>query len=295
MGILRLSRQKLSWIIPEFKSFVSFRANQSLPTTLFAFFTFVFLVTALIVVTVSFIDLANQKPMSFRLIERVTAPPIQDWNWFRSALPKPVVAKSAVLNLRNADINVELLGVMIGEEVSAATLSATGKPETVYQIGDEIKAGVTITGIEANRVIIDQNGSPRQIPLKKPESIIESLEATESDGLGKSMQAGFKLANMFGAVPVRLDNASGAYASGFKLNELSAEMRSLADVEDGDVIVKVSDTGIQELLKNPAAWINYSSQTSLPVTVIRDGREVVVYVNAASLSAKMLPNLGQIR
>ena len=61
------------------------------------------------------------------------------------------------------------------------------------------------------------------------------------------------------------------------------------------MIVKVSDSGIQELLKNPAAWVNYSSQTSLPVTVIRDGREVVVYVNAASLSAKMLPNLGQIR
>ena len=184
---------------------------------------------------------------------------------------------------------------MIGDEVSAATLNATGKPETVYQIGDEIKANVTITGIEANRIIIDQNGSPRQIKLKKPKSIIESLEATESGGLGKSMQAGFKLANMFGAVPVRLDNASGVYASGFKLNELSAEMRSLADVEDGDVIVKVSDSGIQELLKNPAAWVNYSSQTSLPVTVIRDGREVVVYVNAASLSAKMLPNLGQIR
>ena len=168
MRILRLSRQKLSWIIPEFKSFVSLRADQSLPATLCAFFTFVFLVTVLIVVTLSLIDLANQKPMSFRLIERVTAPPIQDWNWFRSALPKPVVARSAALNLRNADINVELLGVMIGDEVSAATLNATGKPETVYQIGDEIKANVTITGKEANRIIIDQNGSPRQIKLKKP-------------------------------------------------------------------------------------------------------------------------------
>ena len=293
MRFLRLNRQKLSWVIPEIRSLLSSQSGQSLPVKLYAL-TLVFLIGVLIIMTISVIDLANRRPLSFQLIERPAVAPIKDWNWFRSTLPKPVVSKS-ILNLKNADINVELLGVMIGDEVSAATLNATGKPETVYQIGDEIKANVTITGIEANRIIIDQNGSPRQIKLKKPKSIIESLEATESGGLGKSMQAGFKLANMFGAVPVRLDNASGVYASGFKLNELSAEMRSLADVEDGDVIVKVSDSGIQELLKNPAAWVNYSSQTSLPVTVIRDGREVVVYVNAASLSAKMLPNLGQIR
>ncbi|MAJ81213.1 MAG: hypothetical protein CMK30_07830 [Porticoccaceae bacterium] len=294
MGVVRLSRKKLSWIISELRFLLHSRGGEPLIPKLFAPLTLVLLVLALIVLAISVIDLANQRPLSFRLIERVTVAPIKDWNWFRSALPKPVASKS-LLNLKNADINVELLGIMIGDEVSAATLTTSGKPENVYQIGDEIKPGVSITGIEPHRIIIDQNGSPRQISLKKPDSIIESLDRTEPDSLGKSMQAGFKLANMFGAVPVRLDNSSGSYASGFKLNELSDEIRSLADIENGDVIVKVSDSGIQELLKNPTALINYSSQTSLPVTVIRDGREVVVYVNAASLSAKMLPNLGQIR
>jgi len=45
-------------------------------------------------------------------------------------------------------------------------------------------------------------------------------------------------------------------------------------------------------MSDPAGWIKYSGQTSLPVTVIRNGEEVVVYVNAASLSAKMLPKFG---
>ena len=123
--------------------------------------------------------------------------------------------------------------------------------------------------------------------LAKADTVIE----TEQSAGGTNRQAaegGFAMANMFGAVPVRMDG----YGSGFKLNKLSEEMKMLADLENNDVVVDVGGTGVQELMSDPQQWIKYSAQSSLPVTVIRDGEPVVIYVNAASLSAKMLPKFG---
>jgi hypothetical protein len=45
-------------------------------------------------------------------------------------------------------------------------------------------------------------------------------------------------------------------------------------------------------MANPVKMMSYSAANSLPVTVMRNGREETIYVNAASLSAKMLPTLG---
>jgi S1-C subfamily serine protease len=95
---------------------------------------------------------------------------------------------------------------------------------------------------------------------------------------------------MFGAVPVMAGNGAG-----LKLNNLSAELTSLADLQEGDVVVQVDGKSVQELMANPAQWVSYSSNNSLPVTVMRQGQEEIIYVNAASLSAKILPNLGLTR
>ena len=92
---------------------------------------------------------------------------------------------------------------------------------------------------------------------------------------------------MFGAVPVNVGGSSG-----LKMNNISDEIKILADIQDGDVVVKVDGLMVQSLLADPTKWMSYSSASSLPVTVIRQGQEEIIYVNAASLSAKMLPNLG---
>jgi len=45
------------------------------------------------------------------------------------------------------------------------------------------------------------------------------------------------------------------------------------------------------LMDDPGRWMSYSTETSLPVTLIRNGNEMIVYVNAFSLAASVLPNL----
>ncbi len=212
------------------------------------------------------------------------------WNWFSGVEVAAPVVEADSSNLVDANVNATLLGVMLSESTSSATISFNGRPEQVYHIGDKLGSSVVIEQIQAFRIIVEQNGARRQITLKKPENVMQTEEAPDSDSASdnQSDDDGFSMANMFGALPVKVDN----YGSGFKLNKLSDEMKMLADIEEGDVVVDIDGIGVQALMSDPAGWIKYSGQTSLPVTVIRNGEEVVVYVNAASLSAKMLPKFG---
>jgi S1-C subfamily serine protease len=92
---------------------------------------------------------------------------------------------------------------------------------------------------------------------------------------------------MFGAVPVMVQGSTG-----FKVNNLSTEMQQLADIQEGDIITQVDGVPINDIMANPAMWLKFSSSTSLPLSVMRDNQMQIIYINASSLSAKMMPNLG---
>ncbi|MGB2466153.1 MAG: type II secretion system protein N, partial [Porticoccaceae bacterium] len=195
--------------------------------------------------------------------------------------------------LPEANINAVLLGIMMAGENSLATLKMNGKPEAVYSIGDDLSGGFRLIDIETFRIVVRKNGVTEQVVMKKPEGIIETQQlspAESSAAPGNQPEEGFALANMFGAVPVMAGGGAG-----LKLNNLSAELTSVAALQEGDIVVQVDGKSVQDLMANPAQWVNYSTSNSLPVTVMRQGQEEIIYVNAASLSAKILPNLGLTR
>jgi len=229
-----------------------------------------------------------------RQIARVPAAKVLYWNWFSS---ESVVAETTVLEkhgeLPEANINAVLLGIMMAGENSLATLKMNGKPEAVYSIGDDLSGGFRLIDIETFRIVVRKNGVTEQVVMKKPEGIIETQQlspAESSAAPGNQPEEGFALANMFGAVPVMAGGGAG-----LKLNNLSAELTSVAALQEGDIVVQVDGKSVQDLMANPAQWVNYSTSNSLPVTVMRQGQEEIIYVNAASLSAKILPNLGLTR
>ena len=244
------------------------------------------LLALLVALVMSFTDIKS----GAKAISRTSTPVAArlSWNWFNgTAVTAPIVEVDS-RDLADANVKAKLLGVILSESASLATISLNGRPEQVYRVGDKLGSSIVIKQMQAFRIIVEQNGVRRQILLKKPDDVMQIEQSSENDSGNQTADEGFAMANMFGALPVKVDN----YGSGFKLNKLSDEMKMLADIEDGDVVVDIGGTGVQELMSDPAEWVKYSSETSLPVTVIRNGEEVVVYVNAASLSAKMLPKLG---
>jgi len=226
----------------------------------------------------------------FREISRPASAKVLYWNWFSS---DSVVDETSLAQkhgeLPEANINALLLGVMMAGEDSLATLKFNGKPEAVYRIDDDLGSGFRLVDIETFRIVVRKNGVTQQVVMKKPEVIIETEQVSPAE-TSSEPQEGFALANMFGAVPVMAGSGSG-----LKLNNLSAELTSIADLQEGDIVVQVDGKSVQELMANPAQWVSYSNSNSLPVTIMRQGQEETIYVNAASLSAKILPNLGLTR
>ena len=210
------------------------------------------------------------------VVARVAPGKMVAWTWFgRQRVIAPVKTQT---DLANAQINAELLGVMLSGASSSATLKFKGKPEQVYQMGDKLDGKLELVDIEAYRIVISDNGIKKQLLMKKPQ---------ESDEDVNTQTQGFALANMFGAVPINIGGNTG-----FKINNLSADVQAMADIRDGDVVVQIDGLSVQDLMSDPVKWMSYSSSSSLPVTLMREGREEIIYVNAASLSAKMLPTLG---
>jgi type II secretory pathway component PulC len=229
-----------------------------------------------------------------REISRVPSAQALYWNWFSSS---SVVAEASMVEkhgeLPEANMNAVLLGVMMAGEDSLATLKFGGKPEAVYRIGDDLSSGFRLIDIETFRIVVRKNGLTQQVLMKKPEGIIETQQSMPTDSAAESsgqLQEGFALANMFGAVPVMAGGGAG-----LKLNNLSAELSALADLQEGDIVLQIEGKSVQDLMANPAQWASYAASNSLPVTVLRQGQEEIIYVNAASLSAKILPNLGLTR
>jgi type II secretory pathway component PulC len=250
------------------------------------------LILCLMIISLMFlVTSVERKPLDMPTVPQTRLPPANSWNWFTSSFaPKPVFRENKVLP--EASINADLLGILITSEIATATIKYAGMREKVYLKGDRLGTNMIISEIEPNRVIIEGKGSKEQITLKRPESIFESTLDLDNKKVG--LKEGFAIANMFGAVPVSIGSQDGNFDSGYRLNSLSTELRSLADVEDGDVIVAVDGLAVNELIKNSEDWKKFALESNLPVKVIRDGREVIVYVNAASLAQKMLPMLGKI-
>ena len=218
------------------------------------------------------------------------------WNWFPAARSNRVVEASKTTtdeHLAKASIKVQLLGVVITDSGSYAAISTSNNRNAVYKVGDSIENNVTLEEIQDYRVVISQRGSRRQIPLKSldkagnqrnnKERLIEVNQSRQSVS-----SSGFNLSGLVSANPVQLPDG----AIGLKLSALSDDLTDLADLQEGDLVLAVNGRAVSELLTNPLLWQQFSQQTNMPITIMRGEQQLELFVNAASLSARILPRIG---
>ena len=222
-------------------------------------------------------------------IQQVRAPAKVSFNWFgaKAVAQKEVDMSNIYDELPTVDIDARLLGVVIAGDASSATVKFGGSNEVVHFKGDKLNAKTTIIDIQGYRLVVRQDGVNKQMLMQKPESIIEQSTGIGVSSSSSDKASGFSLANIFGAVPVMVQGSTG-----FKVNNLSTEMQQLADIQEGDIITQVDGVPINDIMANPSMWLKFSSSTSLPLSVMRDNQMQIIYINASSLSAKMMPNLG---
>lgn len=211
------------------------------------------------------------------------------WNWFALAQVPPG-EQAAVASTEEYDevsIQAVLLGVIIAPGAATATIRIA-REEKVFAPGDEIQPGIEVSRIEPTRVVVNQRGRTLQLSFPEQAGAVRVSPARGNAGSGAASGKAFSIPDLFAAEPVSL----AGYDSAYRLGSLSPELSQRAGIQEGDVVVRVGKLSISEIQANPASWLSLSTDTALPVTVVRDGSQLTLYVNALALSARLLPDLG---
>lgn len=213
------------------------------------------------------------------------------WSWYASAAAPEEEPKEEE-DIADASINAELLGVVIAGDDSVATIVVSRRDAQVYRIGDELERNVTLEEVEPNRVVISQSGTRRQILLKditgaaRPNSDENSL--IRVNNAPAQAGVGFSLPGVGSTTPINVPGEG----TGLRVSGISSDIADLADLQDDDVVLNINGTPVSDLFSNPLLWQQFSQETNLPMTVLRDGTQQEVYVNAASLFERIIPQVG---
>jgi len=276
--------------MPERLSIVATTRSRVILTGLFSLASLVILVSMVWVVLQPTVVVSSNNLTNQSRIENLR------WNWFSAPRSQSVEQIAEVVsadeNLANASIRAELLGVVISPWGSYAAISTSARPDGVYAVGDSIENNVTLEAVEQNRVIVSQRGSRRQIPLKSITDNGNSAQRTNQSDLLELDESqagqGFSLSGLLSAAPEMVPGVG----MGLRLGDLSADLVDLADVQEGDVLISVNGAAVSDMISNPLMWQQFSQMTSMPVTIVRDEEQIELFVNGASLSEKILPQLG---
>jgi len=250
---------------------------------------------AVVALAVAIVAALLRPPVDIQLAPQHAQPRLA-LSWFGAALAPPSKTDTA---LEQASINGQLLGVLVAGERSTATLKLQGQTEQVFRLGDTLTSGTRLVAVEHHRVVVEQRGVRRELLLDSDSLSRNEFSAIESAQYDTAMDpstaqrdsAALALAGMFRAQPVELDDGG----RGLLLSEVGDEMAILTDLQSGDIVVAIEYNGepysVERLTAEPALWANLALDSELPVTVQRDGSQQTLLINAASLAARVMPNL----
>jgi type II secretory pathway component PulC len=183
-------------------------------------------------------------------------------------------------DLSEASINAELLGVISSGDRALANLRVNNGKETVYKVDDEIANGVTITAIEATRVVVRERGQLRSITLK-------SLLDNRSGG-SVEIEAARVGSTTTNALPVTMTPViTQSGDSAMRIDSLGESVAELGVLQEGDIVTAISGQSLSALFTDPEVQASLLKAQTLTVTVDRDGQELNIDVDRETVNALM--------
>lgn len=201
------------------------------------------------------------------------------WQWFESS---SVVTQQS---LDKASLKAQVLGVVMRGEQSVALISLPGRPETVYRVGDKINNNTSLEAVEAHRIVLRENGVLRELALEKLGDSNSSTSAIVRQTNASNNDEALAILNMARAVPVAVDGGTG-----LRLDDLSAEIQQLSELQSGDIILSVEGQDVMSL-RSGNNWQSLMTKTDAQVSLMRAGQPLTMQVNVATLAQQMMQSL----
>lgn len=202
------------------------------------------------------------------------------WQWFQSTN-----VASNKQNLEQANLNAQVMGVVIKGQHSVALIQLPGRSEKVYHIGDKINNTTSLESVEAHRIVLRETGVLRELGLHKLGSNNSSTNAIVRHTKSPSKFEAMALMDMARAVPVNIEGGTG-----LRLDDLSSEIQQLSELQSGDIILSVEGQDVMSLTTDNS-WQTLMNKTDAQVNLIREGQSLTVQVNVVSLAQHMLQTL----
>ncbi len=178
-----------------------------------------------------------------------------------------------------ARIEARLLGVLSRGDRALASIAVEGETDSIYAEGEQLSASVVVERILPRSVIVREQGELRRIPL---DSLVEDGGPVIGTAAGTDAGTGAKTeASLPGSVtPTLTEDGS----TGFRIERLDPGMAKLGPVAEGDVVMAVEGRPVAALLGDPGARKRLTGSDTLTVTVLRDGRELDLSLDARVLN-----------
>ena len=212
---------------------------------------------------------------------------------------KPVVREAAP---QVTQLNLSLVGVYSAQPAdrALAIISANGKPEEVFRVGETITGRATLQEVKTNEIVID-NGGRREI-VKLPEQVASTGRNTGLENLpGAGVQAA---ANPQSGTPIELPESpreirdtlvqnpamlnklvsavpyrENGRILGYRLTpKQSGGLLETNGILPGDVVTRVNGIALANQKNGIRALRKLVKATSVDLTILRDGVEIPISI-----------------
>lgn len=229
-------------------------------------------------------------------------------NIFGKAGAKPVVAvKAEAPKTQRATLNLALIGVYAAQPAdrALAIVSANGKPEEVFRIGETITANATLKEVLANEIVVDNSG--RLEIYKLPEKIASTGRNTGLENLpGASMgnQVGQSFQNNGNGEPIDLPESPRAIRDtlarnpamlnklvsavpyrengrilGYRLTpKQGGGLLEANGILPGDVVTRVNGIALANQKNGIRALRKLVKANTVDLSILRDGVEIPISI-----------------
>ncbi len=198
--------------------------------------------------------------------------------FYRSAAITASLPNNLGEDAPETSLDLTLKGRISGKKGTATLRKPDGQQES-FQVGDEILPGVTLEAVNAEYIVISQEGRLERLTFEKGEAEglrqIETPDATPPSPVQNNYTSN-PLLNSINFTPERVNDQ----ITGYKISPKQAGLETgLLGLQDGDIITSIGRVGLQDEDIDLGAVLNsLQNRRSTTVELIRNGQTISVKV-----------------
>lgn len=187
-------------------------------------------------------------------------------------------------NVKKTRLKLKLLGVLVAPEYSIAIIEHNSKSFS-FSLDETIQDGVVLKEVYPDYVVLSHNGLLEKLQMVKDDEVfVQEADSSELNPRQKSILKNVKENALKNPISIlryvrfEMVQKSGRLQAVKVWPQKEKAIFTSLGFQSGDELKIVNGYSVAELMKSPAIWQNLLEQTSLNLTVNRNGQTQTILV-----------------